>query len=220
MMKQLQQFEIITMGLKILLGFIGTLTLGIGGVGLMNIMLVSVTQRTREIGVEKALGGRRRDILFQFLAEALAITCGWRHRRNRSCLCGLDLAWDGLTFYSALAKNAEAADIRLIIDPTIVVVATIILGLCGPDQRHAARHQGLAPRSHRSPAVRIGRRLKRYDALASLTLRCTPSSRCRNAMISKRFCAWGFPLGPSMRIRLFDRSARARPRAWPGAPSP
>jgi ABC-type antimicrobial peptide transport system permease subunit len=65
---------IITAGLKILLGFIGTLTLGIGGVGLMNIMLVSVTQRTREIGVEKALGGRRRDILFQFLAEALAIT--------------------------------------------------------------------------------------------------------------------------------------------------
>ena len=54
--KQLSQFNIISMGLKILLGFIGTITLGIGGVGLMNIMLVSVTQRTREIGVEKALG--------------------------------------------------------------------------------------------------------------------------------------------------------------------
>src|SRR6202012_3647598 len=72
--KQLSQFGIITMALKVLLAFIGTVTLGIGGVGLMNIMLVSVTQRTREIGVEKALGARRRDILFQFLAEAMAIT--------------------------------------------------------------------------------------------------------------------------------------------------
>ena len=71
---QVHQFEIITLGLKILMGFIGTLTLGIGGVGLMNIMLVSVTQRTREIGVQKALGAQRRYILTQFLAEALTIT--------------------------------------------------------------------------------------------------------------------------------------------------
>ena len=130
MMKQMKQFEIITMGLKVLLAFIGTLTLGIGGVGLMNIMLVSVTQRTREIGVEKALGGRRRDILFQFLAEALAITAV-------GGILGIVLAYavsigvGRLTFYSAVAKNAEAADIRLIIDPTIVMVATVILILVG-----------------------------------------------------------------------------------------
>src|SRR4029077_14330740 len=66
LMTQLHQFEIITLGLKVLMGFIGTLTLGIGGVGLMNIMLVSVTQRTREIGVQKALGAQRRHILTQF----------------------------------------------------------------------------------------------------------------------------------------------------------
>src|SRR6266513_6439381 len=63
LMMQVHQFEIITLGLKILMGFIGTLTLGIGGVGLMNIMLVSVTQRTREIGVQKALGAQRKYIL-------------------------------------------------------------------------------------------------------------------------------------------------------------
>jgi len=57
---------VITIGLKILLAFIGTVTLGIGGIGLMNIMLVSVTQRTREIGVEKALGARRRTSCFSF----------------------------------------------------------------------------------------------------------------------------------------------------------
>ena len=130
MMKQLHQFQIISMGLKILLGFIGTLTLGIGGVGLMNIMLVSVTQRTREIGVEKALGGRRSHILVQFLAEALAITAV-------GGIAGIAIAYlisfsvGRLTFYSAVAKNAEAGDIRLIIDPTIVVIATVILGLVG-----------------------------------------------------------------------------------------
>ena len=59
-MEQVHDFEIMILGLKILLGFIGTLTLGIGGVGLMNIMLVSVAQRTREIGMEKSLGARRR----------------------------------------------------------------------------------------------------------------------------------------------------------------
>src|SRR6202045_2934012 len=72
--KDLADLSVITIGIKVLLGFIGLLTLGIGGVGLMNIMLVSVTQRTREIGVEKALGAHRWHILFQFLAEALAIT--------------------------------------------------------------------------------------------------------------------------------------------------
>src|SRR4029077_8471818 len=66
LMTQVHQFEIITLGLKVLMGFIGTITLGIGGVGLMNIMLVSVTQRTREIGVQKALGAQRRHILTQF----------------------------------------------------------------------------------------------------------------------------------------------------------
>ena len=130
LMMQVHQFEIITLGLKVLMGFIGTLTLGIGGVGLMNIMLVSVTQRTREIGVQKALGAPRRYILMQFLAEALTITF-------IGGVLGVILAYavalsvGRLTLYSAFAKNGEAGDIRLIIAPGTLIAATLILGVVG-----------------------------------------------------------------------------------------
>ena len=130
LMDQVHQFEIISLGLKILLGFIGTLTLGIGGVGLMNIMLVSVTQRTREIGMLKALGSRSRHIFLQFLAEALAISF-------IGGILGIILAAvvsvsvGRLTLYSAVAKHAEAGDIRLLIDPATLVVASGILILVG-----------------------------------------------------------------------------------------
>ncbi len=128
--KQLQQFNIISLALKILLAFIGTLTLGIGGVGLTNMMLVSVTQRTREIGVEKALGARKRDILFQFLAEALVITA-------LGGLLGVSLSYavsisvGRITLYSAMASHAEAGDIYLLIAPKTLLIATVILGLVG-----------------------------------------------------------------------------------------
>ena len=128
--KQLEQFRIVILGLKVLLGFIGALTLGIGGIGLMNIMLVSVTQRTREIGVLKALGARSRHILTQFLAEALAITAV-------GGIVGIVLAYiisfsvGTLTLYSALAEHGEAGDIRLIVSPLSVLIATMILGGVG-----------------------------------------------------------------------------------------
>src|SRR5215468_998569 len=63
----------ITIGLEVLLTFVGTLTLGIGGVGVMNIMLVSVDERIREIGLRRALGAKKWHIKLQFLAETLFI---------------------------------------------------------------------------------------------------------------------------------------------------
>jgi putative ABC transport system permease protein len=130
MMKQLKEFNIVITGLQILLAFIGTLTLGIGGVGLMNIMLVSVTQRTREIGLEKSLGARRRDIFLQFLAEALAITL-MGGALGVLLAYAVSLSVGRLTVYSAIAKHAEAGDIRLVINLGTLVIATIILGVVG-----------------------------------------------------------------------------------------
>lgn len=128
--EQLSQFSIITAGLTVLLGFIGALTLGIAGIGLMNIMLVSVQQRTREIGIEKALGAQKRHILIQFLAEALVIT-GVGGFVGVLMAYAIALSIGRITFYSAIAANADAADIQLLISPNIVMAATAILVVVG-----------------------------------------------------------------------------------------
>jgi len=140
------EFKVVTAALKVLLAFIGALTLGIGGIGLMNIMLVSVQQRTREIGVEKALGAQKRQILFQFLAEALAITFA-------GGLAGIAIAYaiswtvGSVTLMSAFGENSGAGDIHLGIKLSSLIVATIILSLVGiiSGMLPAVRAAGLDP---------------------------------------------------------------------------
>lgn len=130
LMTQLHQFNILSLALQVLLSLVGALTLGIAGIGLMNIMLVAVQQRTREIGVEKALGARKRHILVQFLAEAMVIT-------GIGGVSGIGLAYlisilvGRIPFYSEIALNAQDADIQLLISPASVIVASTILIITG-----------------------------------------------------------------------------------------
>jgi putative ABC transport system permease protein len=130
LMTELHQFSILSLLLQVLLSLVGALTLGIAGIGLMNIMLVAVQQRTREIGIEKALGAQRRHILLQFLAEALAIT-GLGGAGGIALAYLVSMMVGRITFYSALAQHAEDADIRLLISPASVIVASAILVVTG-----------------------------------------------------------------------------------------
>ena len=86
MAQLLATFQAISLGLTFFLGTIAAISLVVGGIGIMNIMLATVAERTREIGIRKALGAKGRDILRQFLIEALVVTLG-------GGLVGLGLGW-------------------------------------------------------------------------------------------------------------------------------
>jgi len=85
-----------TRTMSILLGAIASISLLVGGIGIMNIMLVSVTERTREIGIRMAIGARERDILTQFLLEAIIISLA-------GCLIGLLLGLGGAVLINLLS---------------------------------------------------------------------------------------------------------------------
>jgi len=129
-MEQLSQFRLLSLALQVLLAMVGALTLGIAGIGLMNIMFVAVQQRTREIGIEKALGAQKRHILTQFLAEAFVIT-GVGGALGIALAEAVSLLVGRIRFYSLIADNADAADIYLRISMTSVLVATGILIVTG-----------------------------------------------------------------------------------------
>jgi len=101
-------------GFSLFLGSVGAISLIVGGIGIMNIMLVSVTERTREIGIRKAIGAKRRDILLQFLIEAAAVSL-------TGGLIGLLLAMGGASVMGNISLGNISAQAE--ISPSIVIIA-------------------------------------------------------------------------------------------------
>jgi len=118
-------------GLRIVLTFIGVVTLAIGGIGIMNIMFVNVQERTREIGVRKAMGATRSQILVQFLLEGLVTT--FAGGSIGIAISNL-LVWaiSPRPFLAELLDDASrVTDIHLVLSPQLVGVCTSILMLVG-----------------------------------------------------------------------------------------
>ncbi|MFW6183651.1 MAG: ABC transporter permease, partial [Chloroflexota bacterium] len=108
----LETFGVITSSFTIFLGAIAGISLLVGGIGIMNIMLVSVTERTREIGIRKAVGALRRDILIQFLIESLVL----------SLLGGV--LGIGLGAFMAMIIDRIQDDFSPVIEPGTILLAT------------------------------------------------------------------------------------------------
>jgi putative ABC transport system permease protein len=144
--------DAITIGLQGLLIFIGSLTLGIGGVGVMNIMLVSIDERVKEIGLRRALGARRKHVMLQVMAETLAITfaggfAGLLLAFGIAAMVG-DLPLLGPMFEDESGKG----DIRLGISLSTVAISIVFLTFVGvvsglvPARKAAALEPSLALR--------------------------------------------------------------------------
>jgi putative ABC transport system permease protein len=107
--------------LNILLGGIAAISLIVGGIGIMNIMLVTVTERTREIGIRKAIGASRRTILVQFLIEAVVLCM-------LGCALGIFVSWGILQIISAITASAS---ISFRLNGRVVVLSVLFCFLIG-----------------------------------------------------------------------------------------
>ena len=105
--------------LSLIMGGVAGISLLVGGIGIMNIMLVSVTERTREIGIRKAIGATRKEILLQFLIEAMVISLF-------GCLIGIGLSWLALVIVTYFYKK-----IVFTLVPGVVVLATVFSLMIG-----------------------------------------------------------------------------------------
>ena len=116
-----------SIALKLLLGFVGVLTLTIGGVGLANIMLTSVIDRTREIGMLKAIGARKRAILSQFVTEALLIV-GMGEVVGVAVGVLVTLALGSMPLFGAVFKDAVTkGDLQLQVSIGSVLLSSLVL---------------------------------------------------------------------------------------------
>lgn len=108
---------------QVFLGAVGAISLVVGGIGIMNIMLVSVTERTREIGIRKAVGAKRSDILRQFLVEAAMLSLS-------GGIIGLLLAACGALLVSGIKLGSYAVQAPIGMDIALIAIAVaIIVGL-------------------------------------------------------------------------------------------
>ena len=147
----------LTIGLQVLLTFVGTLTLGIGGVGVMNIMLVSVDERIREIGLRRALGAKKWQIKLQFLAETLLIML-LGGAAGVLLSYGIAAAVGTLPLMGPLFEDDSGkADIHLQISLATVMLSTLVLLAVGVASGLVPALRASKLGSGRSAAIRVKR---------------------------------------------------------------